>query len=158
MKRLFYGRESKFGSVHKLFSLHYDMPLPVELRTLINSPRYLVREATSREPAVYSTLSGFPRPPPRAPILADLFERISTRAAAHDIAWSEWACVSTAALFALNSPGTLKAMHNYLVTDEAQKRRSLNERMERACLLREAGLRCVGLIGTPKVCLVVYSS
>lgn len=55
-------------------------------------------------------------------------------------------------MFALNSPGSLQAMHKYVMRAGATgDLRPVSERVERACLMREVGLKCIGLIGTPKV-------
>ena len=135
------------------------MPLPGEVQALIYGPRYVLREVKDQETALHSLLTGVPRPPPRHTHLKALFEWISARAAAYDIAWGEWASLVTASLFALNSPGSLKCLHTFVVTDEVQKPLPLTERVERSCLLREIGLACVGLIGTPKVgaqCVTKY--
>lgn len=57
----------------------------------------------------------------------------------------------TATMFALNSPGSLQSLHRYLVRrDGSTELRPVSERVERACLMREVGLKSIGLIGTPK--------
>ncbi|KAL4402173.1 hypothetical protein ACI68E_001825 [Malassezia pachydermatis] len=126
------------------------MPLPASLRTLLNAPKYAARvSSTSSSVMVPAGLGGLPRDPPRAPLLRELFDRLATDSKAHGVGWGEWLTLSTATMFALNSPGSLKAMHAYVMQDQGELR-PLAERVDRACLMREAGLKCLGLIGTPK--------
>ena len=59
--------------------------------------------------------------------------------------------IQTATMFALNSPGSLKSLHRFVVRREGSNElRPVSERVERACLMREVGLKSIGLIGTPK--------
>ena len=104
--------------------------------------------------------SGEPLQPPRAALLQDLFKRVSSSAERHHIEWGEWMTVmvriqsnpQTATMFALNSPGSLQVMHRFVMSQEgSQELRPVAERVNRACLMREVGLKCIGLIGTPKV-------
>lgn len=126
------------------------MPLPAPLRSLLEAPRYAVNLSVHRSGLLPAGVTGIPRPPPRLPLLQALFDQIVADAASRNVAWGEWLTISTATLFALNAPGTLKAMFRYAVRDDGTLR-SLPERVDRACLMREAGLKCLGLIGTPKV-------
>lgn len=93
--------------------------------------------------------SGMPRAPPNASMLHDLFQRIERDSQAHSVGWGEWITISTATLFALNAPEVLRSMHKYVMHD-GEKLRPLNERVDRACLMREVGLKTLGLVGTPK--------
>lgn len=95
-------------------------------------------------------VTGLPRQAPLAPLLHALFDRIVSDAESRGIAWGEWLALSTAALFALNAPDSLRAMMRYAVRHE-DNLRPLAERVNRACLMREVGLKCLGLIGTPRV-------
>ena len=61
-------------------------------------------------------------------------------------------------MFALNSPGSLQAMHRFAMRREhTPELRPVSERVERACLMREVGLKCLGLVGTPKVRVSSYA-
>jgi len=126
------------------------MPLPAPLRSLLEAPRYAARASLHKNGIVPAGVTGIPRIPPRIPLLQALFEQIASDAASRGVAWGEWLTISTATLFALNAPGSLKVMFRYAVRDGSSLR-SLPERVNRACLMREAGLKCLGLIGTPKV-------
>lgn len=53
----------------------------------------------------------------------------------------------TATLVTLNSPGALQALHKHSVPISL----SVDARVERACLMREVGLKCIGFVGIPKV-------
>ncbi len=54
----------------------------------------------------------------------------------------------TATMFTLNSPGSLQSLHRYAAPAGSMP---LQERLNRACLMREVGLKCIGFIGIPKV-------
>ena len=47
----------------------------------------------------------------------------------------------------LNSPASLQALHRHAVPVGL----GLAARVDRACLMREVGLKCIGFIGIPKV-------
>lgn len=53
----------------------------------------------------------------------------------------------TATLVSLNSPASLQALHKHSVPTALE----ISQRVERACLMREVGLKCIGFIGIPKV-------
>lgn len=55
--------------------------------------------------------------------------------------------LQTATLVTLNSPGSLQALHTHTVPRSL----NVNQRVERACLMREVGLKCIGFVGIPKV-------
>jgi hypothetical protein len=50
-------------------------------------------------------------------------------------------------MFTLNSPRSLQSLHRYTTSSQSD----LQERVNRACLMREVGLKCIGFIGIPKV-------
>ncbi|WFD31624.1 protein S-acyltransferase [Malassezia sp. CBS 17886] len=128
------------------------MSLPTSLKALLYAPTYAGRpSAYEAGRMVAAGRSGMPRPAPRAALLDDLFRRVSDSAAERRVAWAEWLSVCTATLFALDSPGSLRVVHRFAMrADEGSGVRPLEERVDRACLMREVGLKCIGLIGTPK--------
>ncbi|KAI3624542.1 hypothetical protein CBS14141_002970 [Malassezia furfur] len=126
------------------------MSLTPAFKALLKAPKYAARaSAYTPNKTIPAGIGGLPARPPRAALLEDLFQRINSRAQQHSIAWGEW--VTTATMFALNSPGSLKSFHRFVVRREGSNElRPVSERVERACLMREVGLKSIGLIGTPK--------
>lgn len=110
--------------------------LPPALKELISAPTFAAGRAA------------FPRPSPRRELLDDLFSRIENSATSHGVGWAEWMSISTATLFTLDSPGSIVHMHRYAVLSPSIE---LEERVNRACLMREVGLKCIGFVGIPKV-------
>lgn len=94
-------------------------------------------------------VSGSPKAPPQVSILHDLFHRIERDAELRGIRWGEWLTLSTATLFSINAPGTLRVLHTY-VMNHGGTLRPVADRVDRACLMREVGLKTLGLVGTPK--------
>lgn len=136
------------------------MPLPQALKALVHAPKYAARASVHEaEVRLAADYGGRPRPAPRAVILDELFTHVTKEAALHGIAWGEWATMlvraaayQTATFFALNAPGTVQALHAHMMRENASHAlRPLPERVDRACLMREVGLKTVGLIGIPKV-------
>lgn len=125
------------------------MPLPASLRALLEAPRYTARASRVTTQVLPAGPGGLPRAPPRAALLQELFARLEQDSAARGVAWGEWLTVSTATMFALNAPKCLQAMHTHVMRHGGEVR-PLSERVARACLMREVGLRSLGLIGTPK--------
>ncbi|WFD44040.1 hypothetical protein MPSI1_002705 [Malassezia psittaci] len=128
------------------------MSLTPAFKALLKAPKYAARTSKhSSGKIIPAGSSGEPLQPPRTALLQDLFKRVSSSAERHHIGWGEWMTVMTATMFALNSPGSLQAMHRYVMSKEgSQELRPVAERVNRACLMREVGLKCIGLIGTPK--------
>ena len=123
--------------------------LPPALKELISAPTYAVRESVAHPGHMLAAgRAAVPRASPRREILDDLFQRIEQSASCHGVALAEWLCISTAALFTLDSPGSIAHMHRYAVRTPQL---ALDERVNRACLMREVGLKCIGFIGIPKV-------
>lgn len=110
--------------------------LPHALKELISAPTF----AAGR--------TAYPRPSPRRELLDDLFRRIEQSASSVGVGWAEWMSISTAALFTLDSPGSIAHLHRYAVRNPLLE---LSERVNRACLMREVGLKCIGFVGIPKV-------
>ena len=126
------------------------MKLPASLKGLIARPTFAARKsAVDPTVTIPGGRAGKPGPAPRSDILAALFERIASDAGRKGIGWGEWLSISTVTLFTLDSPGSLRFMHRFVMHD-GDKLRPLAERVERACLMREAGLECIGFIGIPK--------
>ena len=123
--------------------------LPPALKELISAPTYAVRESVAHPGRMLAAgRAAVPRASPRREILDALFQRIEQSASRHGVALAEWLCISTAALFTLDSPGSIAHMHRYAVRTPQL---ALDERVNRACLMREVGLKCIGFIGIPKV-------
>ncbi|WFD33234.1 protein S-acyltransferase [Malassezia cuniculi] len=123
--------------------------LHATLKELIHAPTFAARESiVDPRRTLAPGRSALPRPSPRREILDDLFRHIERSAQSHGIGWAEWLSISTATLFALDSPGSLAHMHRYAVREP---KIALEERVHRACLMREVGLKCIGFIGIPKV-------
>lgn len=79
--------------------------------------------------------------------LALTFKRISDDATSKGLGWGEWLSLATATLVTLDSPNSLQALHRHVSPTSL----GLAQRVERACLMREVGLKCIGFIGIPKV-------
>ena len=126
------------------------MPLSQALKALVHAPRYAAR-ASKYQPGVTipAGVSGSPKAAPQVSILQDLFRRMERDAASHGVRWGEWLTLSTATLFAINAPSTLRVLHTY-VMQHGGTLRPLADRVDRACLMREVGLKTLGLIGTPR--------
>lgn len=126
------------------------MPLSQALKALVHAPRYAAR-ASKYQPGVTipAGVSGSPKAAPQVSILQDLFHRMERDAESHGIRWGEWLTLSTATLFAINAPSTLRVLHTY-VMHHGGTLRPLADRVDRACLMREVGLKTLGLIGTPR--------
>ncbi|PWN52183.1 hypothetical protein IE53DRAFT_392133 [Violaceomyces palustris] len=133
--------------------------LPPALKQLIKSPLYPRRPSRSN-PSRILPVGRSPDPlfPPKNEILSQLFSGIRNQADQLGLGWAEWLSLTTATLLTLNSPASLQALHRMAVgidpsqsTPTGQPALNLTERTERACLMREVGLKCIGFIGIPKV-------
>ncbi|CEH13935.1 hypothetical protein CBOM_01822 [Ceraceosorus bombacis] len=125
--------------------------LPTALKSLIKAPTFAARASTVN--------TGKTLPPGRqsGPLagpgdekLNALFDKIDQEAKDRKVGWSEWGCFATATLVTLNASSSLAALHRHSVASPAL-RLSLEEKLNRAQLMRETGLKCIGFIGIPKV-------
>ncbi|KDN43105.1 hypothetical protein K437DRAFT_257629 [Tilletiaria anomala UBC 951] len=125
--------------------------LPAGLKSLITGPTFtlLARASVSAATGTRFGRAAGPAPAPKADILHSLFEKLDKDAAAKGVGWGEWMSLATATLFTLNSSGSLQSLHRY--TTSKLPSISLADRVSRACLMREVGLKCIGFIGIPKV-------
>ncbi|KAL9936710.1 hypothetical protein V8E36_004778 [Tilletia maclaganii] len=122
--------------------------LPNTLKSLVLSPLYPARASRISPSRILPAgrLAG-PGAPPSNNSLASLFRSVSSDAESRGLAWAEWLSVATATLLTLNSPRGLQELHKSAVPTSL----ALPDRTNRACLMREVGLKCIGFIGIPKV-------
>lgn len=88
-----------------------------------------------------------PRPGPSQDALKKLYCQVELEALRHGVSWAEWLSLATAAVVTLNSPESLRALYVHVVNSTMP----VHERVARALLMREVGLKCIGFIGIPKV-------
>ncbi|PWN44045.1 hypothetical protein IE81DRAFT_333897 [Ceraceosorus guamensis] len=125
--------------------------LPTALKSLIKAPTFAAR------PSAVHTGKTLPPGRQSGPLagpgdekLNALFDKIDQEAKDRKVGWNEWGCFATATLVTLNASSSLAALHRHSVASPAL-RLSLEEKLNRAQLMRETGLKCIGFIGIPKV-------
>ncbi|KAE8256329.1 hypothetical protein A4X13_0g2714 [Tilletia indica] len=122
--------------------------LPSTLKNLVLSPLYPARASRLNPSRLLPAgrIAG-PGNPPAPESLASLFSSVRSDAEARGLGWGEWLSVATATLLTLNSPKGLQELHKSAIPLSL----ALSARTDRACLMREVGLKCIGFIGIPKV-------
>ncbi|KAK0545161.1 hypothetical protein OC844_007389 [Tilletia horrida] len=122
--------------------------LPSTLKSLVLSPLYPARASRVSPSRILPAgrLAG-PGQPPSTDSLASLFSSVKSDAESRGVGWGEWLSVATATLLTLNSPTGLQELHKTAVPTSL----ALAQRTDRASLMREVGVKCIGFIGIPKV-------
>ncbi|KAK0545573.1 hypothetical protein OC846_004894 [Tilletia horrida] len=122
--------------------------LPNSLKSLVLAPLYPARASRVSPSRILPAgrLAG-PGNPPTNEALTSLFTSVKSDAESRGLGWAEWLSVATATLLTLNSPSGLQALHRTAVPTSL----ALQQRTDRASLMREVGLKCIGFIGIPKV-------
>ncbi|KAF2669133.1 hypothetical protein BT63DRAFT_387439 [Microthyrium microscopicum] len=94
--------------------------------------------------------SSHPGTTPAPKNIAQLFRKIGEHAEKNQVERPAWLAMASAATFTMNSPDSLAILHH-----EASKDKGLKESIKHAELIREVGLKCIGLNGIPRtiVCL-----
>ena len=119
--------------------------LPPALKQLLKEPTFPAR--TSKLTPSIKLPAGRAAGPlgaPKESKLFQTFQTISDDAKAKGLGWGEWLSFTTATLVTLNSPNSLQALHRF-----ATSAITIEQKVERACLMREVGLKCIGFIGIP---------
>ncbi|CAO1629585.1 unnamed protein product [Sympodiomycopsis kandeliae] len=119
--------------------------LPPILKSLVKQPLY----PAAKNLQYPAGRSANPIASPPIDKLTNAFANLQKQAEGKGIGWGEWLSIATATIITLNSPTSLASLHRYAVT--SSESRSLVQRLDRAQLMREVGLKCIGFIGIPKV-------
>lgn len=122
--------------------------LPPALKSMLAQPLYPARPSVLRQGTTRPAgRSANPSPSPSSQALTDAFGQLQRQAEGKGLGWGEWLSIATATLVTLNSPGSLASLHRFAAGSSLQ----LQDRLDRAQLMREVGLKCIGFIGIPKV-------
>lgn len=124
--------------------------LPPALKQLLKEPTFPARTSklSSSSIKLPAGRSAGPLGAPKETKLFQTFQTISDDAKSKGLGWGEWLSFTTATLVTLNSPKALQSLHRHAVNPSSL---SIEDRIARACLMREVGLKCIGFIGIPKV-------
>ncbi|UZJ53881.1 hypothetical protein CBS101457_003201 [Exobasidium rhododendri] len=122
--------------------------LPPALKSLLKQPTFAPRPSLHQTGVILPAgRAAGPMTAPSQSTLYQTFDRLSDDAKGKGVGWGEWLSLATATLVTLNSPGSLQALHKH----SAPTSLAIDQRVERACLMREVGLKCIGFVGIPKV-------
>ncbi|KAK5170335.1 uncharacterized protein LTR77_004922 [Saxophila tyrrhenica] len=80
--------------------------------------------------------------------IASVYERVANGAREKGVGLKAWLTASAAATFTLNSPDSLLEL--YKLANDAKFKRNENHGVWTAELMREIGLKCIGLNGVPR--------
>lgn len=130
--------------------------LPTALKTLLSQPLYgggAAPMVSTSSAALKVGRSAHPAPPAPKSLLQEAFLGLRSDAESKGVGWGEWLSIATATMVTLNSPSSLAALHHFAAngSSSSQAKLELDQRVQRALLMREVGLKCIGFVGIPKV-------
>ncbi|RDL40114.1 putative conserved mitochondrial protein [Venustampulla echinocandica] len=96
--------------------------------------------------ALVSAAFARPNTLPASPQIRTVYERLRQQAAAKHVGLPAWLTLSTAATVTMNSPEALAQLYNLATSSSKDKAQSV----QTAELMREVGLKCMGLNGIPR--------
>lgn len=133
--------------------------LPPALKSLLVQPLYPARTSTLRPGIIVPAgrpAGPAPGPPPQG--LLETLRKVKREAESRGLGWGEWLSIATATMVTLNSPSSLTILHRFAAGSGAFQpdpavvpALNLQQRVDRALLMREVGLKCIGFVGIPKV-------
>jgi len=86
---------------------------------------------------------------PASKSIRAVYSKIRNEAEERDVGVKAWLTFSSAATFTMNSPESLVELW-HLATENLSEKKDLGERVYRAELIREVGLKCIGFNGVPR--------
>lgn len=138
------------SSPSQQYKMSKGKSLPPALKQLLKEPTFPARTSKLSSSSINlpAGRSAGPLGAPKETKLFQTFQTISDDAKSKGLGWGEWLSFTTATLVTLNSPKALQSLHRHAVNPSSL---SIEDRIARACLMREVGLKCIGFIGIPKV-------
>ncbi|KAI5305064.1 riboflavin kinase [Ascosphaera pollenicola] len=101
-------------------------------------------------PAVKALINAQHARPHAMPVpgnIASVYQKIRSEAQTRRLAPASWLALSTAATVTMNSPGSLRALYQVATHEDT----SLEHATATAEFMRETGLKCMSIIGIPRV-------
>ncbi|CAO1619066.1 unnamed protein product [Parajaminaea phylloscopi] len=133
--------------------------LPPALKTMLAKPLYPARPSALRPGVtIPAGRAAGPTSAPAPHALLDALRKVKQDAEGRGVGWGEWLSIATATMVTLNSPSSLATLHRFATGSgtfqsdpSGLPALNLQQRLDRALLMREVGLKCIGFVGIPKV-------